>query len=255
MTQETSQWNSSLYDTHHSFVHEYGASLIDLLAPERGERILDVGCGTGHLTAKIADSGATVVGLDQSVEMLAQAREQYPDRTFIEGDARDIEFDRPFDAVFSNAALHWIPEADAVAASLAAALKPGGRMVVELGGTGNIETIETGLIEAAADAGYDIAPENPWYFPSVGEYATVLEDAGFEVRDATLFDRPTTLDNGEAGLENWLQMFAGAMLDVIPEADQQAVLNDVTARLRRELFENGEWVADYRRLRVRAVKL
>ncbi|WP_332897225.1 methyltransferase domain-containing protein [Haladaptatus sp. CMSO5] len=254
MTRDDSAWDSSLYDSNHSFVHEYGASLVDLLAPEPGERILDVGCGTGHLTAQLADSGAEVVGLDQSAEMLTQAREQYSDLTFIQGDARNIEFERPFDAVFSNAALHWISEAAAVADTLAAALKPGGRLVVELGGTGNIETIETGLIDAAADAGYDIAPANPWYFPSIGEYATVLEGAGFEVRDATLFDRPTTLDDGEAGLENWLRMFAGAMLDEIPADDQQTVLNDVTARLRPVLFEEGDWVADYRRLRVRAIK-
>src|SRR5580700_8966364 len=138
-------WDSSLYDDRHSFVWRAGASLVELLDPKPGERILDLGCGTGHLTAKIAEAGVEVTGLDSSTSMIAQARQNFPGLKFSLADARDFRFDRPFDAVFSNAALHWIHDAEAVVRSIAAALRPGGRFVLEMGVRGNIARIRKAI--------------------------------------------------------------------------------------------------------------
>lgn len=245
------QWNTDSYDEGHSFVFEYGESVINLLEPEAGERILDLGCGTGHLSAQIADAGASVVGLDASEEMIRKARQTHSDCQFVHADARSFSFEKPFDAVFSNAALHWIPEQDAVLESVSEALAPDGRFVAELGGSENVANIIDAIREVAADHGYDV--ENPWYFPSIGEYATKLESHGLETRYAKLFDRPTELENGSEGLRNWLSMFGDGLLAPIPEEERVGVISAVEDRLRADHYQNGKWIADYRRLRVLAV--
>lgn len=245
-------WDSTSYDRDHSFVYEYGEAVLDLLDPQPDERILDVGCGTGHLTDQIASRGTDAVGLDASREMIEAARETYPERRFVHADAREFSIETPFDAVFSNAALHWIPEQDAVLASSADALRPGGRFVAELGGSGNVAAIVEAVETVAAERGYSV--ENPWYFPTVGQYATKLESHGFEVRYATLFDRPTELEAGEDGLASWLDMFGDTLLATIPADERGEVVEDVERRLRDEYFEDGAWVAEYRRLRVVAVR-
>lgn len=247
------EWDTKTYDEGHSFVYEYGEEVVDLLDPQTGERVLDLGCGTGHLTARISKSGANAVGLDVSKEMVREAREAYPECEFIHEDARDFSFDEPFDAVFSNAALHWIPEQDAVLGSVRDALRPGGRFVAELGGTGNVSAIINAVREEAADQGYVV--ESPWYFPSLGEYATKLESHGFETRYGTLFDRPTELDNGADGLAEWISMFGDSLLSAVPKEKQSAVIAGVEDRLRDEQFRDETWVADYRRLRVVAIKV
>lgn len=250
------EWSADAYDADHAFVYEYGEGVVDLLAPEQGERVLDLGCGTGHLTETIAEQGASVVGLDASAEMIERARKTYPDRRFVHADARSFnaEFDEPFDAVFSNAALHWVPEADhdALLASVRNALQPGGRFVAELGGVGNVEPFAAAIRSACAARGYDV--ESPWYFPSVGEYAPRLEEEGFEVRHATLFDRPTALDDGEAGLRNWIGMFAAEFLESIPAEEREEILADVEEELRGAYFREERWVAPYRRLRFVSVR-
>lgn len=246
------EWNSDSYDEGHSFVFEYGEEVIDLLEPEDGERILDLGCGTGHLTNRIAESGATVVGLDASEEMVETANEIYSEHIFVNEDARDFSFDDPFDAVFSNAALHWIPEQDAVLESVANALVPNGRFVAELGGTGNVAAIISAVRNEATARGYSV--ESPWYFPSIGEYASKLESHGFETRYATLFDRPTELNNGTDGLANWLGMFGDSLLSAIPDCEQSTVVAAVEDRLRENQFRDKKWTADYRRLRFVARK-
>jgi trans-aconitate methyltransferase len=244
------QWNTSTYDDAHSFVYEYGEDVVDLLDPQAGKRILDLGCGTGHLTDQIAEAGATVVGLDQSAQMIEAARERYSDCEFVHADARDFSFEDPFDAVFSNAALHWIENQDAVLESVGDALRPGGRLVAELGGHGNIAAIVSATHAELAARGYETPM--PWYFPTIGEYASRLESHGFEVQYATLFDRPTELD-GEDGLATWLEGFGDSLLAGLPEADQEVVIEGVEDRLREEYFADGSWTADYRRLRVVAV--
>jgi trans-aconitate 2-methyltransferase len=228
-------WNAVQYQSRHSYVYTHGETLVEMLAPFAGERILDLGCGSGQLTAKIAAAGAEVLGLDQSAEMIAEARRNFPALDFRVADAARFEVHARFDAVFSNAALHWVKNAGGVAASVARALKPGGRFVLEMGGKGNIQAI--------LDA---IGPcETPWLFPSVGEYASILERHGFEIRSATLFDRPTFVE-GEDGLEDWLKMFAGAILTT---AEARA---RVAETLRPKLYGGGGWTLDYRRLRIEA---
>ena len=259
MTDETANdWDSAAYDGSHSFVYEYGSDVIGLLDPDPGERILDLGCGTGHLTARIADAGADVVGLDRSAEMIETARAAHPGIQFVRADARKFDLatlgaDEPFDAVFSNAALHWIDEQDAVLDGVTDVLRPGGRFVAELGGSGNVDAIVT-AVRAELDArGYD-PPSEPWYFPTVGEHASTLEAHRFEVRYARLFDRPTELDDGADGMAAWLGMFGDRLLGSVPEAERDAVVAAVEDRLRDELYDDGTWTADYRRLRFVAVR-
>jgi trans-aconitate methyltransferase len=244
-------WETASYDGEHSYVFEYGEAVLDRLDPQPDERIVDLGCGTGHLTNRIASTGADVVGVDASASMIETARETYPEIEFVRADAREFSFGDPFDAVFSNAALHWITEQDAVLDSVAATLCPGGRFVAELGGTGNVDTIIDAVQAVAADRGYTVA--NPWYFPTIGTYARALEGHGFEVRDMSLFGRPTELDGGAEGLASWLEMFGDRLFSPIPDDEREAVIAEVTDRLREELFVDGVWIADYRRLRVVAV--
>jgi len=194
-----STWNPSLYDSAHSFVWKHGQSLLELASVRDGERVLDLGCGTGHLTAKLAEAGARVLGVDKSPEMVVQAKATYPHIAFDVTDALTLPFDNEFDLVFSNATLHWVKPPKKAAAGIARALKPGGRLVLEMGGKGNIAKITSALFKAMADAGRPVTNgENPWYFPSVSEYSTLLEAKGLEVVYAVLFDRPTTLE-GEGG--------------------------------------------------------
>lgn len=243
------RWDPGLYDDRHAFVFERGAGLLELLAPVPGERVLDVGCGTGHLTAEIAARGAGVTGLDFSPEMIAAARERYPELDFRVGSITDFVADEPFDAVFSNATLHWVHEARAAAESMAVALVPGGRLVAELGGRGNVAE----LLGALRDALREVTSREPrplWYFPSIGEYAAILEAAGLSVESAWLFPRPTPLEDGERGYRNWLEMFCNSLLRDLPHDQRVAVLAGAEARARATNFRDGRWVADYRRLRL-----
>jgi trans-aconitate methyltransferase len=242
------RWDSSLYDDRHSFVWKKVGDLIDVLSPRPRERILDLGCGTGHLTAQIGARGATVVGLDSSVSMIAQARLNYPKLGFVLGDAGAFHFDEPFDAVFSNAALHWIPEAVPVITSVARALKPGGRFVLEMGARGNIARIIEVLDAVLREAGY--APRNPWYFPSAAEYSALLEQHGFEIEALWTIERWNQLEHPQKGLREWLEMFAGAWFEEVPEKDRERLVAEMESRLRPSLYCDDAWWADYRRLRL-----
>jgi trans-aconitate methyltransferase len=243
-------WDPALYDARHSFVYKAAADMIGLLAPGPGEAIVDLGCGTGHLTAQIAQAGVQTTGLDRSPEMIEQARRNFPALDFRLADAADFSVEREQDAVFSNATLHWVHPPAAAVRSIARALKRGGRFVAEFGGQGCVAQIIAATTEALTGA--DISRQ--WYFPSVGQYAPLVEEHGFEVRFATLFDRPTPLEDGAQGLRNWLQMFARAYLDPLEPARREEVLSDIERRLRGELWHTDHWVADYRRIRLVAVK-
>jgi trans-aconitate methyltransferase len=229
-------WDAARYQARHSYVFAYGEGLIEMLAPCAGERILDLGCGSGQLTSKIAESGAQVMGVDRSEEMIAEARRKFPALKFDVADAANFSVDTPVDAVFSNAVLHWVKDADGVANSVARALRPGGRLVLEMGGKGNTQAVMDALREVAGPI------EIPWYFPSVGEYTSLLERHGFEIVFATLFDRPTRVE-GEDGLEDWLAMFASSMIG-------SETRREMANRLRPKMFRDGAWFLDYRRLQV-----
>jgi trans-aconitate methyltransferase len=241
-------WDSSLYDDRHSFVWEKAGGLVDLLDPKPGERVLDLGCGTGHLTAQIAARGADVRGLDSSVSMVAQARQNYPKLKFALADARSFVFSEPFDSVFSNAVLHWIPDAGRVIDCVARSLKPEGRFVLEMGGKGNVARIVEALESVLHESGY--APRNPWYYPSAGEYSTLLEARGFEVEALWTIERWTKLDHPDRGLREWLEMFAGPWFESVPAQARGVLVGEIEARLRAQLWRDGAWWADYRRLRV-----
>ena len=180
--------------------------------------------------------------------MIAQARQNYPKLKFSLADARAFQCDEPFDAVFSNAALHWIPDASSVIARVAGCLKPRGRLILEMGGKGNIARIVTALTAAIEEAGYPA--RNPWYFPSAAEYASLLEQRNFEIEALWTIERWNKLEHPEKGLRELLEMFAGHWFEVVPMHERDGVVGDIESRLRAELWRDGVWWADYRRLRI-----
>ena len=220
---------------------------LEVLDPKLEEYILDLGCGTGQLTAQIAVRGVKVVGLDAAKDAIAQCRQNYPQIEFVIGNGADFSQNN-FDAVFSNAALHWIHPPEGAAKCIYQALKPGGRFVAEFGGKGNIWQMITAINLALNEPDY-----NPWYFPSISEYTTLLEQQGFDVNYASLFSRPTKLE-GEKGLANWLKMFAGDRLEKLDSATRIAVVEQIESQLRPFLYRDGNWWADYKRIRVVATK-
>ncbi|MBG1260374.1 class I SAM-dependent methyltransferase [Nostoc commune] len=248
-------WNTALYQDKHAFVWQYGEDLLKFLNPQPGESILDLGCGTGQLTEKIAPAGAEVMGVDFAPAMIEKARQNYPHIRFDIADARNFQVDKPLDAVFSNAVLHWVKEADSAIASIHQSLKPGGRFVAEFGGKGNVQAIATALENALEAINIPTQALNQWYFPSIGEYATLLEHQGFDVIHAMLFGRPTPLAEGEAGMANWIQMFASSFLAGLSGEQQIQIIRVVEEYLKPMLYQQGTWTADYRRIRIVAIKL
>jgi trans-aconitate methyltransferase len=252
---EEAKWNAGLYDDKHSFVWKLAAGVLELLGAKSGECILDLGCGTGHLTARIAETGAQVVGIDRSPEMIRQAKEKYSSLRFEVMDAREITLDGTFDAVFSNATLHWIKEPERVITGIKKILRPDGRFVAEFGGKGNTQELLKAIQHSWAKLGLAHPAPHPWYYPSIAEYAGVLEQHGFEVTYATLFDRPTPLDDDVRGLRNWLDMFGSSFTEGLPKTTQAQLLAEIERELRPKLFRDDHWVMDYRRLRVVAKRL
>ena len=245
------RWDPGTYDDSFSFVTEHGKHLLGLLNPRPGERILDLGCGTGALTAEIAARGSIVLGIDSSAQMIAKARADHPHLRFEVADGHDFSVREPQDAVFSNAALHWMSrDPGAVVERVAQALVPGGRFVAESGAAGNVAAILAAARDVWARYGVELAV--PWYFPSPAEYAARLERGGFVVRLLKYFDRPSLLSDAADGIAGWMRMFGGDMIaqlsaqspaEVVPAA--LASLNELTAaRLRRP----EGWYADYVRL-------
>lgn len=245
-------WDTQRYLDRHAFIIERGQALIDLLAPQAGEQVLDLGCGTGDIAVAIADRGAYVVGVDASPAMIDRARERFPGHDYRIADAAALPFEAEFDAVYSHAVLHWVTRASDAVHSIARSLKPGGRLVAELGGFRNCTALET----AFADALKRIAGRNytsPWYFPRLHDYAALLESQGLVVRAAWYFDLPTPL-KGEDGLRQWLIQFLPHHLDGLDDATREAVLATIEAVLKPTVWRDGMWWADYRRLRVVAEK-
>jgi trans-aconitate methyltransferase len=249
------KWNADLYDDKHGFVSQFGANVLELLDVKPGESVLDIGCGTGDLTKHIQESGAEVMGTDYSPEMIAQARFKYPEINFEVANAADFKVEYPYDAVFSNAALHWIHNSGGVIKSVYEALKPGGRFVAEMGGKGNVGKLRSAIKQVLQKHGYTMQAETHiWYFPSLGEYTSLLERHGFRVTYAVHFDRKTPLQDGSEGVSKWIKMFGQQYFTGIPEAEQQKLLQEITTILEPHYNENGQWYADYKRLRFTAVK-
>ncbi|MFC0475658.1 class I SAM-dependent methyltransferase [Robertmurraya beringensis] len=242
-------WNANLYDNHHSFVSKYGNSLIEWLAPRKGERILDLGCGTGDLAKRLFDQGAQVIGVDKSNNMIAQALEKYPEIPFFVQDATQLPYTNEFDAVFSNATLHWVKKPKIALECIYKSLKQDGRFLAEFGGKGNVQTI---IDEIRHQLGSDLN-DSPWYYPSIGEYSSLMEAVGFRVTLAQHYDRPTPLE-GPNGLKNWIKMFAMSFFRGIDETEREEIINKVEQQLKSKLFQDNQWIADYNRIRVIAIK-
>ncbi|HJP82972.1 MAG TPA: methyltransferase domain-containing protein [Fimbriimonadaceae bacterium] len=249
----TSDWDPKLYDTAASFVTNYGGALVDILDPKPGERILDIGCGTGHLTHEIRQRGAKVVGLDSSPNMIQEARANYPDLEFVQASASSFTFKEPFDAVFSNAALHWVQDAESAVSCMSHALRPGGRFVVETGGKGNIDQLITALFKALEKFDCYDATHN-WFFPSIGEYTSMLERHRLEPTAVWLFDRPTKLE-GDNAIVDWFKIFGDAIQAKVDDDCFQEAVEMTQKSLEPKLRRDGVWYADYRRLRVVARRL
>jgi trans-aconitate methyltransferase len=254
VSQVSQRWDAELYEARHSFVWQFGKGVLALLNAQPGERILDVGCGPGQLTAQIAETGAQVVGLDSSPAMIGQARQNFPKLAFVLESVSAMQFHAEFDAIFSNAALHWVLDARTAATAMNRALRKGGRLVAELGGHGNIQTIENAIVSTLARYLGDPVPVSNHYFPTIGEYAALLEGAGLEVRSAELYDRPTPLE-GENGMANWIRQFKWFYFEALPVEQQAQALTEVLEELVPLLRNENGWFADYRRLRVVAVKV
>jgi trans-aconitate methyltransferase len=246
-------WNADLYKQQHAFVFQYGNNLLEWLAPQAGEKILDLGCGTGELTAKIAESGAQVTGIDSSATMIESAQKHYPNVTFKVADATNFSLPEQFDAVFSNAVLHWIRNQEKMLDRVHQHLRPGGRFVLEMGGKNNVADIMGAFDKVMEAKGYTYKAF--WYYPSVAEYTTLLEEYGFRVNQVSYFDRETELADPENGVVEWLQMFGAQLLETVPEQDRLPILQETQEALRATNFRDGKWFLNYRRLRIKAEKL
>ena len=243
-------WLARRYAETAHFVPELGTPVLDLLAPRAGERVLDLSCGDGVLTERIVASGATVVAVDAAPDMVAAARVRGIDARVMRG--QDLTFEREFDAVFSNAALHWMRPPEAVLSGVRRALKPGGRFVGEMGGHNNTAAIIVALSAVLGRRGRDAHQLSPWYFPSAGAYREKLEAAGFSVEDIRIIPRPTALPTS---IEPWLDTFGEAFFGALLEPDRPAARAEVANLLRPVLVdETGTWIADYVRRRFRAAR-
>ncbi len=243
-------WKADRYAEHAHFVPALGAPVLELLNPQPGERILDLGCGDGVLTEKLAAAGAIVLGVDAAADMIAASKNRGLDARVMEGGK--LEFNAEFDAVFSNAALHWMKsDRDAVIAGVHRALKPGGRFVGEMGGHGCVAAITIAIIAVLERHGVkDGAATIPWYFPTVDDYRGRLERAGFKVDYIELIPRPTPLPTNMGG---WIELFAQPFLNRLPADQRASVVDEVVEVLRPMLCdEQGHWTADYMRLRFAA---
>lgn len=248
-------WNAEAYDSNLRFISNLGKDVLTLLQPQKGEKIVDLGCGTGDLTHGISITGADVLGIDASSEMIERARFKYPHIRFQIDNGQTFRLPEKVDAVFSNAALHWMKPAATVVESISLALKQGGRFVAEFGGKGNVQLVIESIVTVMEEVyGINVSSRNPWYFPSVGEYASLVEKYGFTVIFAQHFERPTPLTDGENGINHWLDSFGDDFFRDLAYDDKLIVYEKMKARLRDRLFKADTWVADYKRLRIVAIK-
>lgn len=248
------KWDAKIYTQDFSFVHRYGNDLTELIDKKEQTTVLDLGCGNGALTQKLADEGMLVLGMDASADLLQVAREKHPGLFFLEGDATNFTLPEPVDVVFSNAVFHWIErnKQPDLLQCVYRSLNPNGQFVFEFGGSGNNALIHGALKAAFERRGF--VYQFPFYFPTIGEYSSLLEQAGFKVIYAVLFDRMTELQ-GENGLIDWIRMFIKTPFKNITEADQEEIIAETACKLKNKLFYDGKWHADYVRIRCKALKI
>jgi len=241
----TQHWDPERYARNARFVADLGSPLIDLLDPQPGERILDLGCGDGALTEILAARGVSVVGVDASSDQIAAARKRGLDARVMDG--RKLTFTQDFDAIISNAALHWMGPSAPVLDGITRALKPHGRLVVEMGGHGNVATIVDALTSVLAHHGMNAEAHNPWFFPNEATMENLLHHAGFHIDQLTLFKRPTVLPGT---LSAWLDTFAESFLGALSQIDADEVKDQIADRVKSQLCDSqGRWIVDYVRLR------
>jgi trans-aconitate methyltransferase len=243
-------WNPQTYSQNARFVSDLGEPLLQLLDPRSNERILDLGCGDGALTEKIAALGNFVIGVDASAAQIRAARQRRLLVAVMDG--QRLSFKPRFDAVFSNAALHWMREPEKVIEGVANCLKPGGRFVGEFGGKGNVETIRAALHAALDKRGIDPWTVDPWYYPSAEEYTQLLNQFAFTVESIELIPRPTKLPGD---IRAWLEVFAQPFFKALIDDEREKYLEEVRNRLAPQLRQpDGAWTADYVRLRFKVVR-
>jgi trans-aconitate methyltransferase len=244
----TSAWNPESYAKNARFVAELGEPLLPRLDAKPGETILDLGCGDGALTEKIAASGAKVYGIDASLAQTQASKRRALDVLVMDG--RRLGFKQCFDAVFTNAALHWIKQPEKVIAGVWNCLKPGGRFVGEFGGEGNVDGIRSALHAGLRRRGIDPWTVDPWYYPSAEQYSQLLTAAGFTVGHMELIPRPTPLPGD---IVDWLEVFAQPLTRSVAESERNSLVDEVRAELKPALCDRGgRWIADYVRLRFKA---
>lgn len=247
-------WDAKKYTQDFSFVHQYGNDVLKLIDFENAGSAIDLGCGNGALTKVLAEKGLSVWGIDASADQLEIARKNYPDLSFIQADATDFSVDRPVDVVFSNAVFHWIDKdkQPQMLECVYKALNKNGQFVFECGGFGNNATIHRALEETFKEHGYPY--KIPFYFPTIGQYAGMMEKAGFEVKYAVLFDRMTEL-KGENGLKDWLIMFIKTPFSLVPdEEEKMEIIDRAVEKMKKDLYREGKWYSDYVRLRMKGIR-
>lgn len=241
------EWNASLYDDKHRFVAEYGKNLLECIPHDPEQAILDLGCGTGMLTARLFSLGNRVVGVDSSHSMIEKAKEQFPNIEFNVCNALDLPFEKEFDVIFSNAVFHWIDDHDLLLKNIHKSLTDGGLLICEFGAHGNIKTIETAFSEICTTYGYHYT--SGFNFPTVDDFAKLLEKNKFTIEKIYDYDRPTVLSDGEYGLVHWMKQFFSFELVNMPPDVQNTLFEKMEKVCRNTIWNGKEWVADYRRLR------
>ncbi|HIP28159.1 MAG TPA: class I SAM-dependent methyltransferase [Sulfurovum sp.] len=248
-TKETNEWNANKYNKHADFVSVLGLPVVELLNPQEGEHILDLGCGDGTLAVEIEKYGTHVTAVDLSEDMVEKAREKGVDAHVMS--VTDLPYVDAFDAVFSNAVLHWVKESDLAVKNIHKALKIGARFVAEFGGYGNVHHIVEAMREVFTRHPEYGVFDNLWYFPTVGEYTEILENHGFEVKYIERIPRPTPIDD----IANWLAVFTNGVTEHLTLEQKEQFRYEVREILTETIYSDDEgWVADYVRLRVEAVK-